>query len=243
MSQETILPEQWQELPQVKSLVEEAVREARAPLSTLTKERDGLQRQLRELQTELQGLHDTAQSTQSKENGSEKKPASDFPQQERQRLESLSKQLRERVASLEDELQAKDRRLAEEILARGIRDAVAKVGEVHKDAWADVVSRGKTAFSLDEQGRPVARDAAGEVIYSKDGITPMGFDEWAQKLLVEAPHLFKASSGAGSGAAGGTGQEQPGREVVLTKEQARNPLAYRRAKERAAKLGVELIIQ
>lgn len=240
MPEEISLPQEWQELPQVKELVEQAVSEARTSRAAIVKERDALKEKLTNLSKELAELRDNQEAA----------PPHDAPQipkdnqdQERKRLEGQVRQLQERVKSLEAELQAKNARLAEEILERGIRDAVNKVGDVHKNAWKDVVARGKNVFSLDEQGRPVPRDPAGEIIYGKDGTQPMSFDEWAQKLLADAPHLFKAAGGGGSGATGGRNPDQNSKAVTISKEEARNPLAYRKAKEKAASNGVELIIQ
>jgi len=242
MAEETTLPEHWQELPEVKSLVqqtvEQAVAEVRTSLTAVAKERD-------RLKEELAGL---AEKLEQQKAEADRDPASGAAvggagaDQERKRLEARAKQLQERVAALEKELQAKNRRLAEEVLERGIREAVAAVGDVHKDAWKDVIARGKAVFSLDEQGQPVPRDAAGELIYGPEGLAPMTFGQWAQKLMTEAPHLFKASGSAGSGAAGGKGAGQGAKTVTLSRDEARNPLAYRKAKENAARLGAELII-
>lgn len=249
MTDETTLPEQWQELPEVRELVDKSVGEARAALSA---ERDTLKRELRQLKEQLQQMREAAAAQSPAEAQGAKKPDAGSPQSGQPEQQGQPEQtgqtgqiarLQTKIRELEAELKAKNDRLAAEVLERGIRDAVAKVGEVHKDAWPDVVARGKALFSIDEQGRPVARDADGNIIYAKDGLAPMDFAEWARKLMAEAPHLFKASSGAGSGAAAGTGSPQGGRPVTITKEQARNPLLYRRAKEKAAKLGSELLIQ
>lgn len=253
MNEATFLPAEWQELQEVQDLLEQARREARAPLVS---ERDTLRRDLQQLQSELQQLRQTvAQSQDSNreqdknrngnplQNGNNDQAAT----QDVQRLEALVARLQERIKTLEGELELKNKRLAEEVLERGIREAVAKVGEVHKDAWSDVVARGKALFTIDEHGRPVARDQAGNMVYGRDGMTPLDFAEWAGSLLAEAPHLFKASSGSGStggnGANGAPGGEQGPRPVVITREQARNPIHYRRAKDKAAKLGSELLIQ
>lgn len=239
MPEEITLPDQWQELPQIKELVEQTVSEVRNSRAAIVKERDVLKEQLRNLSKELAELRDN-QEAAPPQNSSKKSP--DSEDQERKRLEAQVRQLQERVKTLEAELQTKNARLAEEVLERGIRDAVNKVGDVHKNAWKDVVARGKAVFSLDEQGRPVPRDPAGDIIYGKDNAQPMTFDEWAQKLQADAPHLFKAASGGGSGATGGRNPDQNSK-VVISKEDARNPLVYRKAKEKAASNGVELIIQ
>lgn len=253
MNDANILPAEWQGLQEVQDLLEQARREARAPL---VQERDTLRRDLQQLQLELQQLRQTMAQLQEAGREQDKYRNGNPPQNggndqaathEVQRLEALVTRLQERIKALEEELELKNKRLAEEVLERGIREAVAKVGEVHKDAWSDVVARGKALFTIDEHGRPVARDQAGNLIYGRDGMTPLDFAEWAGSLLAEAPHLFKASSGSGgaggSGANGTPAAEQGPAPVIISREQARNPIHYRRAKEKAAKLGSELLIQ
>ena len=232
MSDAHPLPDQWREHPEVKALVTQAVKEAR----------DALAPYVKQLETELTARkrQDTASNGRN-DNDGETPPPSDTS--EKHPAQNQVQRLQERIKALETELQTKDRRLAQEVLERGIREAVANVGEVHKDAWADVIARGKSVFSIDEHGCPVARDTSNNALYAADGVTPMDFAQWARNLLADAPHLFKAAGNNGSGATGGGNNEQPGRNVVISKEQARNPITYRRAKERAAKLGSELLIQ
>jgi uncharacterized protein YukE len=236
MFEDLILPENWQEHPEVHALVEKAVRDTRAQFAG---ERDSLKQELAALRQELHELNEALARKAEEDTESKDSKAQDNGQAE----PAAVKQLQERIRHLEEELAAKDKRLAEEVLERGLREAVSKIGEVFKDAWPDVIARGKDLFSIDEQGRPVARNADGSVLYGKDGLAPLGFEEWARSLLAEAPHLFKASAGSGGTGGQGQGTGQANNPVVISKEQARNPLLYRRAKERAAKLGSELIIQ
>ncbi len=233
MFEDLTLPEDWQEHPEVQALVEKAVRETRAQFAG---ERDALKQELAALRQEL---HELTEALARKDEEDTESKTRDNGHAE----PTAVKQLQERIRHLEEELAAKNKRLAEEVLERGLREAVSKVGEVFKDAWPDVIARGKELFSIDEQGSPVARNADDSVRYGKDGLTPLGFEEWAQGLLAEAPHLFKASAGSGGTGGQGQGAGQGGNPVVISKEQARNPLLYRRAKERAARLGSELIIQ
>ncbi len=230
MSDELTLPENWQQHPDVLGLVEKAMQEANTRLQTeqdvrkrLQEERDALKRELLALKQEL-----AANATSDMDHS----PSSPRTQQ-----------LLERVQALETELRDKTARLNQEVVERGIREAVALVGEVHKDAWPDVIARGKAMFSINEQGAVQARDVQGTAIFAKDGVTPLDFKEWARNLQAEAPHLFKASTGSGGSGGAGTSADTKGRPVIISKEQARNPLLYRRAKERATKLGSELLIQ
>jgi hypothetical protein len=142
-------------------------------------------------------------------------------------------ELQQIVDSLKAELAHKNERLSQELLDRSIREAVAQVGDVCKDAWPDVLARGKGAFDLNAKGELAARGERGED-------KALTVSAWAERLLSEAPHFFKATSrGAGEGPAGGA----QARAVTLTREQAKNPALYRRAKELAIQRGVDLLLQ
>ncbi len=69
----------------------------------------------------------------------------------------------------------------------------------------DVLLRAKTVFQI-KDGVATPLDANGQVVYGKDGSTPMSVVDWTNGLKKQAPHLFLGSTGAGaagSGAAGG----------------------------------------
>jgi hypothetical protein len=68
------------------------------------------------------------------------------------------------------------------------------------------VSRGKTVFSaLDEDGNVLAKKGE-DVVYGKDGITPLSPSEWYAAQRTENPHWFPPSSGGGAPALhGGNG--------------------------------------
>lgn len=150
------------------------------------------------------------------------------------------------VSRLQAELEVKNQRLAMELVERGIRDAVSHVGEVYKNAWPDVIARGKGVFGVDEKGEVAPRGQDGAILLvgkDKDA-APLTFAQWAERLLSDAPHLFKATTrpAADQPAAGGSGKGN-GQNVTISRDQARNPLHYRRAKELAAQRGVDLLIQ
>lgn len=148
------------------------------------------------------------------------------------RVEELQKSL----DSLKAELALKNERLSQELLDRAIREAVGQVGDVYKDAWPDVLARGKRVFSIDEKGELAV---SGENQEDK----ALNVPAWAERLLSEAPHFFKATARAATDApVGGTGALH-NRAVLLSREQARNPALYRRAKELANQRGVDLLIQ
>ena len=82
-----------------------------------------------------------------------------------------------------------------------IRIAASKNG-AFPEALDDVVLRAKGVYTV-ENGVPTPKDEKGQVIYGKDGKTPMPPEEWVLALKGSAKHLFMGSQG--SGAAGGNG--------------------------------------
>lgn len=71
----------------------------------------------------------------------------------------------------------------------------------------DIVARGRRTFSMDEEGKTVARNPdTEEQMFSKDAVTPLTIKEWAEELPNKAPHFFGPSTG--TGALGGGGKER-----------------------------------
>ena len=48
-------------------------------------------------------------------------------------------------------------------------------------------------------------------MFGRDGVTPLTFDEWVTRQVVEAPHLFESSAGGGAvgNGSGGVGNKTP----------------------------------
>jgi hypothetical protein len=72
-------------------------------------------------------------------------------------------------------------------------------------ALDDLVLRARSTYTLDK-GQPVPKNEKGEVIYGKDGTTPMSIDDWMTGLKKTAPHLFRGSSGSGANGGRNNGQ-------------------------------------
>ncbi len=68
-----------------------------------------------------------------------------------------------------------------------------------------MILRARSVFQLSEDGQAVAM-ADGEIVYGKDGKTPLSPLEWAEGLRESAPHLWPRAQGAGAvGDKGGKG--------------------------------------
>lgn len=74
-------------------------------------------------------------------------------------------------------------------------------------ALEDVVLRAKQTFKVVD-GKAVAHDGEGAIIYGKDGSNPLSTVEWIGGLKTSAPHLFETSKGGGAGA----GDKKPGQQ-------------------------------
>lgn len=87
-------------------------------------------------------------------------------------------------------------RFRDKVLADSIRAAALKAGAL-PEAAEDIILRARGTFTLNEDGEAVAVDADGQVIYGKDGKTPLTPLEWAESLRESAPHLWPRAQGAG----------------------------------------------
>lgn len=259
MEKNETLPQGWQERPQVKALLDKTVR---AAADAREQESAQLRQQVRTLQEQLAAF-DGLDPEQAKKALSSAQDKAERDMLEQGKLDQLVqarlarskseyearvKQLETRLAGLQQELELKDGRLAEVLVERGIKDAVDEVGVIYKNAWPDVLARGKSVFRIDANGRAVARDAEGKAVPGRDGNESLTFAQWAKDLLVSAPHLFASSgnakerSGAAPGSPAASGREYNGQNVKLSKDQAKDPVQYRNAKKRAVVQGGELVI-
>lgn len=95
-----------------------------------------------------------------------------------------------------DKAEAFAARYSDKVLADSIRAAAIKAGAL-PEAAEDIILRAKGTFKLSEDGEAVATDRDGEVIYGKDGKTPLSPLEWAESLRETATHLWPRAQGAG----------------------------------------------
>lgn len=112
-------------------------------------------------------------------------------------------EMREKMDSMLSERNTLQHQLEEVVLSDNVKDIAIKHG-VHETALSDVVSRAKGVFTV-KDGKPIvqdkkSRDENGELY------TP---ETWLKSLEVNAPHLFKSSSGTGAQrpVSGGRGQD------------------------------------
>ncbi len=95
-----------------------------------------------------------------------------------------------------DKAEAFAAKYSDKVLADSIRAAALKAGAL-PEAAEDIILRARGTFKLSEDGEAIATNRDGEVIYSKDGSTPLSPLEWAESLRETATHLWPRAQGAG----------------------------------------------
>ena len=119
-------------------------------------------------------------------------------------LQSRVSPLEKRTKEAEASAAAANARLMEYQIDHSAVAAATKRG-LAPTAIADLTARARTAFRL-VNNAPVAVEADGQTPrLGKDGVSPMSFDEWADTLSAEAPHLFERNSGSGAAGSGSSG--------------------------------------
>ena len=129
-----------------------------------------------------------------------------------------------------DKAEAFAAKYSDKVLADSIRAAAIKAGAL-PEAAEDIILRARGTFKLSEDGEPVATDRAGEVVYGKDGKTPLSPLEWAESLRETASHLWPRAQGAGqTGDNGGKATKKWGEytEAERAAIARDNPEAYKK---------------
>lgn len=129
--------------------------------------------------------------------------------QERKKMVPVSKvdeMLNERVSTMKSDYEANieglnksNATLTTQLESLVIDSAVRQAATKHKvadSAVDDVILRAKSTFRM-ENGQAVPYNGK-EVVYDKDGSTPMSIDSWVKGLGKSAPHLFVTSNGSGA---------------------------------------------
>ncbi len=238
--------------PDVKTLVEAAVAEATKGLASnrdeILGEKKGLQEKLDALGKQWEGLDPSVVKNlvDRMNNDEETKLIAEGKIDEvvERRVTAMKTDLETRLTAATEQLEVltgEKGSLTDKVKNLVIDGMIRQAGgelSLLPTAIEDAIFRAKGRFDLDENDKPVARDEAGTLLIGKDGKTPITPVEWLEGMKEAAPHWFPVPSGAGAG--GGPGTTQNG--FSLTRTEARDPTAYRAAKEAAAKAGQSLTI-
>lgn len=149
-------------------------------------------------------------------------------QTHQEQLNEYQKKLKEHEGSIS--------KLTEELSTERIDNQLtlhATKAGVRPTALTDVILRARRVWKLVD-GQPVPMNG-DSLVYGKDPSKPMPMEEWLDTLRKgDGAHLFEGSGGGGAANAGG---QSNGRDVTLTRDQARDPQAYRAARAQAEKQG------
>lgn len=183
--------------------------------NALMKERDSWKIQFEELETafgatpeEVQELRKLAESVKDKkvfdDEGIEalvEKRISSLKAEKEAEIRNREKQIKELATDREHWAHKYQRT----VIDRELRDAALKAG-VKPSALPDVTLRGQGMWHLNDDGKIVAKDHHGDLVYGADGVSLMTPEEWmGGKLREAAPHFFEPSGGGGAGGGGGPG--------------------------------------
>lgn len=116
----------------------------------------------------------------------------------KKRVATLQSEHAQQLKILQDNLTTKsaaEEKYRKQLAGLLIETSVMKAlpGSPRKSAVADIMSRAREVWQVDEEGKLKA-----EGVFN-DKAQPVTMEEWGKKLLVDAPHLFEPSSGGGSG--------------------------------------------
>ncbi|UXO93736.1 minor structural protein [Pseudanabaena phage Pan1] len=243
-------PQITPDAPEVKALIEKAVKEATSGLATnrdeILSEKKSLQQKLEEMSKTWEGLDPQAVRTimSRLENDEEAKLLAEGKTDVviERRTERLKADHQKQLEKLQQALSGRDQELettrgqVKKLMVEGnLRQAAAELGLI-PSAVEDALSRAMSIFRVSDDGKLIAEEN-GATVYGKDGKNPLTPAEWLETMKERAPHWFPAPSGAGAG--GGSGR---GGKHTITREQARNVQVYRAAKEAAEKAGATLQI-
>lgn len=156
------------------------------------------------------------------------------------RVERIAAEAKTEREKLNGENRTLTSKLEELLIDNAIRAAATKVG-VRSTAVEDAVLLGKTVWKL-KDGVPVPMRGT-EILYGKEANKPMTVDEWISERATDRAHWFEPHAGGAGGGATGSTTRAEGNVVTLARDKAKDPAAYRAAKEQAAKAGVELVLQ
>lgn len=113
-----------------------------------------------------------------------------------ERVTNMKNEYEGKIGSLSTERDTLSSQLSVLLVDNVIREAASKAG-VTGSAVDDILLRGKATFKLVD-GVATPHDSRGNIVYGRDGTTPMTPADWVANLKKDAPHLFPQSQGGGA---------------------------------------------
>lgn len=112
---------------------------------------------------------------------------------------AMKTDLETRLSAAEQRANTAESQLSTVIVDNNVQIAAVKAN-VLPEAMDDILFRASRVFKV-EGGKAVPKNG-DNIVYGKDGKTPMTMDEWMEELKTKAPHLFKRAEGSGGGRPG-----------------------------------------
>jgi len=108
------------------------------------------------------------------------------------RVEQMSNDFKEKESNYSTTIKTQSEKINVLVLDGSTKEAAIEHG-IAESAIADVTSRVRNTFSINEQGKAIGKDSEGNVLYDATGQKEMTINEWVKGLVKTAPHLFKES--------------------------------------------------
>ena len=113
------------------------------------------------------------------------------------RAKALKGEFDKQLSTVTTERDALNARLVAIQIDQGVITAASKRG-LRASAIPDLKGRARSIFKI-SSGTISAVESDGQTpVFGRDGVTPLTFDEWVARQVVEAPHLFESSAGGGA---------------------------------------------
>ena len=113
------------------------------------------------------------------------------------RTKKILGEMEKRASNAEQLASSLSAQLLEKEIERNVVEAGSKLG-LRASAIPDLKGRARNIFKI-SGGSIIAVDTDGKTpVFGRDGVTPLTFDEWVTRQVVEAPHLFESSAGGGA---------------------------------------------
>ena len=154
------------------------------------------------------------------------------------RTERLRKDNEKKVEELNSRLnvaEQKSNRFKDKVLSGAVRDEALKAG-ILPEAMDDIVLRARQLFVLNDEGEVQAMDGE-EVVFGKDGKSPLSLSEWLEDTREKAPHLWPRASGSNGSGGSGLKAKKPFKELTEAEKvelYTRNPEEYRQLRDQTS---------
>ena len=114
--------------------------------------------------------------------------------------------------------------LSETKISSAVQSAISAVAVAQKGAMPDIIERAHKVWSMEDDGTLIAKEG-GEPIYGKKADKPLTMEEYAERIVGEAPHLFEDTAGGGAQGSGKGGHLGLGGQKVIPAGDSKSFLA------------------